>query len=73
MYSKMISSSFKHFDQLYFPYEKSIIDRVAIKQILKLQTWWWKKSFFYKKRMQIKQTSTEKANYVERAGSVKMY
>lgn len=38
MYSKMISSSFKHSDQLYFPYEKSIIDRVVIKQILKLQT-----------------------------------
>lgn len=69
----MISASFRHFEESFFSHKKSVIDRVVIKQILKLQTWWWKKSFFYKKRMQIKQTSTEKANYVERAGSVKMY
>lgn len=38
MYSKMISASYRHFDESYFPYEKSITDRVVIKQILKHQT-----------------------------------
>lgn len=38
MYSKMISASFRHFDESYFSDKKSIIDRVVIKHILKLQT-----------------------------------
>lgn len=32
-----------------------------------------KKKFFYKRRMQIKQTSTQKANYFDRAGRLKIY
>lgn len=31
-----------------------------------------KKSFFYKIRMQIKQTSTQKANYVDRVGRLEI-
>lgn len=32
-----------------------------------------KKSFFYNIRMEIKQTSTQKANYVGRVGKLKIY
>lgn len=35
MYSKMVSGSFRHFDELYFSYIKSIIDGVVIRQVLK--------------------------------------